>query len=266
MLLPQPVRGVGGSLASRVVVVVRRRGGPSRASPLGCSKKRSWSAAESASLYNLEGWGAPYVATTDRFDGHVVVRPLGGSGDGGDGDGCGGGGPEVDLFTVATEVGLALFVALFCTSKHPVQLMTGSAVHASNLPPPGSDDPYAAVRARLGSCGPVVIRFPDVACRQVGLALFTTSCCSQNKVQLMTASVGHVTSLTPGSECNPTARPRSCSRCSMRRRARGVTGVISRASSRSSAATTEACCCRSSRTARMTGSGSKPGARWGCTS
>jgi hypothetical protein len=34
------------------------------------------------------------------------------------------------------------------------------------------------------------------------LALFTTLFCSQNTVQLMTASMFHVTNLTPGSECN----------------------------------------------------------------
>jgi hypothetical protein len=37
---------------------------------------------------------------------------------------------------------------------------------------------------------------------ELGLALFTTLFCSQNTVQLMTASKVHVSNLTPGSECN----------------------------------------------------------------
>jgi hypothetical protein len=47
---------------------------------------------------------------------------------------------------------------------------------------------------------------------QVGLALVTTLFCSQNTVQLMTAStrVVHNQSVTPGSECTPT---RGWARC-----------------------------------------------------
>lgn len=78
-----------------------------------------WTVAQSASLYNVAGWGAPYFAASDALDGRVVLHPFG------DDDADSSSRTEVDLFAVAT-----------------------------------------AVRERLGSGGPVVLRFPDVACRQ----------------------------------------------------------------------------------------------------
>uniref|UniRef100_A0A7S0SGZ5 Arginine decarboxylase n=1 Tax=Mantoniella antarctica TaxID=81844 RepID=A0A7S0SGZ5_9CHLO len=83
-------------------------------------ESRHWSVADSAALYNLQGWGAPYVAASKSL-GHVVVRPLGKAGEDGEDDSA----PEADLFAIAMEV-----------------------------------------RARLDSGGPLVLRFPDVACRQ----------------------------------------------------------------------------------------------------
>ena len=120
-----------------------------------------WSVAESASLYNLEGWGSPYFAASEAFDGHVVVRPMGDAG-----GYCAE--PEVDLFALAS-----------------------------------------ALRARLGSSAPIVLRFPDVACRQAEKlqsvfdeaarnwgyraefrAVFPVKCCHDRHLLLALVAVG----------------------------------------------------------------------------
>ena len=73
-----------------------------------------WSVEDSASLYNLQAWGAPYFDTTDARDGRVVVKPFGSKENQAD--------AELDLFDIAM-----------------------------------------AVREQLGSGGPVVLRFPEIA-------------------------------------------------------------------------------------------------------
>ena len=78
-----------------------------------------WTVEDSASLYSLDAWGAPYFAA-DAETGRVVVRPLGD-----DADALGGVPPEIDLFALASDA-----------------------------------------RARLASDGPLVVRFPDIACRE----------------------------------------------------------------------------------------------------
>lgn len=78
-----------------------------------------WTVEDSASLYSLDAWGAPYFAA-DAETGRVVVRPLGD-----DADALGGPPPEIDLFALASDA-----------------------------------------RARLASDGPLVVRFPDIACRE----------------------------------------------------------------------------------------------------
>jgi len=120
-----------------------------------------WSVAESASLYNLDGWGAPYFAASEAFDGHIVVRPMG------DSD-CAYMEPEIDLFTIAS-----------------------------------------AVRERLGSSSPILLRFPDVACCQAAKlqsvfdeaartwgysagfrGVFPVKCCHDKQVLLSLVAVG----------------------------------------------------------------------------
>ena len=78
-----------------------------------------WTVEDSASLYSLDAWGAPYFAA-DAETGRVVVRPLGD-----DADALGGVPSEIDLFALASDA-----------------------------------------RARLASDGPLVVRFPDIACRE----------------------------------------------------------------------------------------------------
>ena len=78
------------------------------------SGESSWSVEDSASLYNLQAWGAPYFGTTDARDGRVVVKPFGNKANQAD--------VELDLFDIAM-----------------------------------------AVREKLGSGGPVVLRFPEIA-------------------------------------------------------------------------------------------------------
>ena len=80
-------------------------------------RKQHWTVAESATLYSIKDWGAPYFDSSDAKDGRIVVRPLGHNGADDDVD--------IDLFALAV-----------------------------------------AVRERLGSGGPVLLRFPDIACSQ----------------------------------------------------------------------------------------------------
>ena len=81
--------------------------------------REDWTVEDSASLYSLDAWGAPYVAA-DKETGRVIVRPLGN-----DAEALGFAPPEIDLFALAENA-----------------------------------------RARLASDGPVVVRFPDIACRE----------------------------------------------------------------------------------------------------
>ena len=81
--------------------------------------REDWTVEDSASLYSLDAWGAPYVAA-DKETGRVIVRPLGN-----DAEALGFDPPEIDLFALAENA-----------------------------------------RARLASDGPVVVRFPDIACRE----------------------------------------------------------------------------------------------------
>ena len=114
-----------------------------------------WTVEDSASLYSLDAWGAPYFAA-DAETGRVVVRPLGD-----DADALGG------------------------------------------VPPRSICSRSPAARARLASDGPLVVRFPDIACREAARlhAIFDEAAATWNY------GAGSLRSVERGTDARATPTP-----------------------------------------------------------
>ena len=122
-----------------------------------------WTVEDSASLYRLDAWGAPYVAA-DKETGRIVVRPLGDDAE----DDTDGPPPTIDLFALARDF-----------------------------------------RTRLASDGPVVVRFPDIACREAARlhAIFDEAAATWNYGTNPRESSGTETEIETGADARPRPRP-----------------------------------------------------------
>ena len=122
-----------------------------------------WTVEDSASLYSLDAWGAPYVAA-DKETGRIVVRPLGDDAE----DDTDGPPPTIDLFALARDF-----------------------------------------RTRLASDGPVVVRFPDIACREAARlhAIFDEAAATWNYGTNPRESSGTETEIETGADARPRPRP-----------------------------------------------------------